>query len=147
VDYPRISARPTTGSSFQRSSCTSPSLELFDAAFQLLERLGRGGRLLLSMPIERSDVTPGDERDKLGRLMILRPVAQVKLLFQRLGFTLDHEWTSGDGEGRGILWATLAFRLSEARSRAIDRVESIINADRKVGPASRGARRRPTSWR
>jgi hypothetical protein len=106
--------------------------ELFDAAFQLRERLGRGGRLLLSMPIERSDVRPGDERDKLGRLMILRPVAQVKLLFERLGFSLDHEWTSSDGEGRDILWATLVFRLSEGRSRAIDRVESIINADRKV---------------
>jgi len=50
-----------------------PSLKLFDAAFQLRDRLGRGGRLLLSMPIERNDVTPGDERDKLGRLMILRP--------------------------------------------------------------------------
>jgi SAM-dependent methyltransferase len=109
-----------------------PDAELFDTAFQLRERLGRGGRLLLSMPIERSDVAPGDERDRLGRLMILRPVAQVKLLFERLGFSLDHEWTSGDGEGRDVLWATLVFRLSEARSRAIDRVESIINADRKV---------------
>ena len=109
-----------------------PDAELFDAAFQLRERLVRGGRLVLSMPIERSDVTPGDERDKLGRLMILRSVTQVRLLFERLGFSLDHDWTSADGEGRGILWATLVFRLSEARSRAIDRVESIINADRKV---------------
>ena len=99
------------------------------------------------MPIERNDVTPGDERDKLGRLMILRPVAQVKLLLQRLGFALDHEWTSSDGEGRDIPWATLVFRLAEARSRAIDRVESIINADRKVGLASRGAGLRPASWR
>jgi len=39
-----------------------PNAELFDAAFQLRERLGRGGGLLLSMPIERNDVTPGDER-------------------------------------------------------------------------------------
>ena len=44
-----------------------PDAELFDAALQLRERLGKGGRLLLSMTIERSDVTPGDERDKLGR--------------------------------------------------------------------------------
>lgn len=87
------------------------------------------------MPIERSDVTPGDERDELGRLMISRPVAQVKLLFERLGFSLDDEWTSSDGEGRDILWATLVFRLSEARSRAIGRVESIINAERRVGLA------------
>jgi hypothetical protein len=112
-----------------------PNAELFDAAFQLRERLGRGGRLLLSMPIERNDVLPGDERDKLGRLMILRPVAQVRLLFERLGFSLDSEWTSADGKGRDILWATLLFRLSEARSRAIDRVESSSNAGRKVGLA------------
>jgi hypothetical protein len=100
-----------------------PNAELFDAAFQLRERLGRGGRLLLSMPIERNDVSPGDERDKRGRLMILRSVAQVRLLFERLGFSLDSEWTSADGEGRDILWATLLFRLSEGHSRAIDRVE------------------------
>jgi SAM-dependent methyltransferase len=117
-----------------------PNAELFDAAFQLRERLGRGGRLLLSMPIERNDVSPGDERDKRGRLMILRSVAQVRLLFERLGFSLDSEWTSADGEGRDILWATLVFRLSEGRSRAIDRVESIINADRKVACVERNAR-------
>jgi hypothetical protein len=56
-------------------------------------------------------------------IMILRSVAQVKLLFERLGFSLDSEWTSADGEGRDILWATLLFRLSEGHSRAIDRVE------------------------
>jgi hypothetical protein len=39
-----------------------PDAELLDTAFQLRERLGRGGRLLLSMPIDRNDVTPGDER-------------------------------------------------------------------------------------
>jgi len=71
--------------------------------------------------------------------MILRPVAKVKLLFERLGFSLDNERTSTDGEGRDILWATLVFCLSEARSRAIDRVESIINADRKVGLGPGGA--------
>jgi hypothetical protein len=64
--------------------------------------------------------------------MILRSVAQVRLLFERLCFSLDSEWTSADGEGSDILWATLLFRLSEGHSRTIDRVESIINADRKV---------------
>jgi hypothetical protein len=67
--------------------------------------------------------------------MILRPVAQVKLLFERLGFSLDHEWTSADGQGRDLLWTTLMFRLAEGRSRAIDRVESSSKADRKVGLA------------
>jgi hypothetical protein len=39
-----------------------PNAELFDVAFQLRERLEKGGRLLLSMPIERNDVSPGGER-------------------------------------------------------------------------------------
>ena len=72
-------------------------------------------------------------------------MAQVKLLFEPLGFSLDHEWTTSDGGGRDILCATLVFRLLEGRSRAIDRVESIINAERKVRLASRTARWRPTS--
>ncbi len=72
-----------------------PNAELFDAALKLRERLARGGRLLLSMPLERNDVTPGDERDKLGRLMILRPVAQVRLLFERLGQGFKARITAG----------------------------------------------------
>jgi hypothetical protein len=74
---------------------------------------------------------------KLGRVMILRPAAEVKLLFERLGFSPDHEWTSSGGEGRDILWATLVFHLPEARSRAIDRVESSGKAGRKVAKRRR----------
>ena len=106
--------------------------ELFDTAFQLRERLVHNGRLLLSMSIERPDVQPGAERDHDGRLMIVRSVPRVRLLFERLGFDLESEWTSGDSSGRNVLWATLVFRASATSSRAIDRVESIVNADRKV---------------
>jgi SAM-dependent methyltransferase len=109
-----------------------PDAELFDAAFTLRGRLNSGGKLLVSIPIERNDVQPGAERDASGRLMIIRSDSQVRLLFERLGFTLENEWKSADSAGRTFLWATLLFRLSGASSRAIDRVESIINADRKV---------------
>ena len=64
--------------------------------------------------------------------MIIRSVAQVRLLFERLGFELENEWKSADSAGRGFLWATLYFQSSGVSTRAIDRVESIINADRKV---------------
>ncbi len=109
-----------------------PDGELFDTAFELREHLAKGGKLLVSMPIERSDVTPGEQRDSAGRLMIIRSAARVRLLFERLGFELENEWKSADSAGRGFLWSTLFFRSSGASTRAIDRVESIINADRKV---------------
>jgi len=110
-----------------------PDGELFDSVFQLRERLEERGRVVLSMPTERPDVPGGSDRDERGRLMIVRPVAQVRLLFERLGFDLENEWTSEDSGGRKILWKTLLFRLSgSSRGRAIDQVESIINADRKT---------------
>ena len=109
-----------------------PDGELFDAAFELREQLVKGGKLLVSMPVERDDVRVGEQRDDAGRLMIVRSVAQVRLLFERLGFELENEWKSADAAGRGFLWTTLRFRSSGASTRAIDRVESIINADRKV---------------
>ncbi len=109
-----------------------PEGELFDTVFELRERLTKGGKLLISMPIERGDVRPGTQRDDSGRLMIIRSVGQVRLLFERLGFELQNEWKSADSAGRGFLWVTLFFRSSGASTRAIDRVESIINTDRKV---------------
>ena len=109
-----------------------PDAELFDTAFSLRERLTRGGKLLVSMPVDRGDVRSDSDRDSLGRLMIIRTVEQVKLLFERLGFELQNEWKTADSAGRDILWATLFFRSSGASTRAIDRVESIVNADRKV---------------
>jgi len=109
-----------------------PDNELFDAAFELRGRLVKGGKLLIAMPVDRDDVRPGEQRDDSGRLMVIRSVAQVRLLFERLGFQLENDWKSADSLGRNILWATLLFRSSGISTRAIDRVESIINADRKV---------------
>jgi len=64
--------------------------------------------------------------------MIIRTVEQVKLLFERLGFELQNEWKTADSAGRDILLATLFFRCSGASARAIDRVESTVNAEAKV---------------
>ena len=65
--------------------------------------------------------------------MIIRSPTQVALLFERLGFTLESEWTSADSHGRkDILWSTLLLRYSGVGPRPIDRIESILDADRKV---------------
>jgi hypothetical protein len=87
-----------------------PDSELFDAGLAVRERLKDGGKLLLSTPIERGDTPAGSDRDEAGRLMILRPAAQVRLLFERLGFMLKSEWTSADAAGRSdVLWVTMHF--------------------------------------
>jgi len=110
-----------------------PENELFDTVLALRDRLREGGSLLLSTAVQRDDVPAGAERDGSGRLMIVRPAAQVRLLFERLGFQLKNEWASGDAAGRpGVLWTTMHFVYSRGTLRAIDRIESILNADRKV---------------
>jgi hypothetical protein len=111
-----------------------PDAELFDVALELRERLAVGGKLLVSMPERRPDVSPGALRDSRGRLMIVRSVAQLRLLFERLGFELDNQWTPEDSTGRPFLWATLLLRRSADApgAGALGRVASIINADRKV---------------
>ena len=110
-----------------------PDSELFDAALAVRERLKDGGRLVLSTPLERGDTHAGSDRDASGRLMILRPASQVRLLFERLGFILRSEWTSADAAGRSdVLWVTMHFQYSRGTARPIDRIESILNADKKV---------------
>lgn len=110
-----------------------PDAQLFDSAYRIRERLAPFGSLLVSIPVQRNDVAPGEARDTSGRLMILRSPAQVTLLFERLGFTLESQWRSSDALGRpGTLWQTTHFRLSGSAPRPIDRIESILNADRKV---------------
>jgi len=52
-------------------------------------------------------------------LMIVRSVAQLRLLFERLWFELEKWWTSEDSTGRAFLWATLFFgRSAEAPQAA-----------------------------
>ena len=110
-----------------------PDSEFFDAALAVRERLKDGGKLVLSTPLKRGDTLAGSDRDESGRLMILRPAAEVRLLFERLGFILESEWTSADAAGRSdVLWVTMHFQYSRSTARPIDRIESILNADKKV---------------
>ena len=64
-----------------------PDAELFDVALELRVRLAVGGKLLVSMPESRPDVSAGEPgsapRDSNGRLMIVRSVAQLRLLQAR----------------------------------------------------------------
>jgi hypothetical protein len=97
-----------------------PDSELFDAALAVRERLKDSGKLVLSIPLERGDTPAGSDRDNSGRLMILRPASQVRLLFERLGFVLKSEWTSADAAGRSdVLWVTMHFQYSRSTARPL----------------------------
>ena len=109
-----------------------PDEELFESALQIRELLTINGRLVLSVPVERADIR--GERDGDGRLMIIRPPSRIRLLFERLGFEQTGIWESNDALGRpGIRWATLVFSYrGGAASESVDKIESIINRDRKT---------------
>ena len=113
-----------------------PESELFDSAFAIRESLVDGGSLLVSFSTERGDAPPGDGRDvrdSRGRMMVVRSASRIRLLFERLGFVVQSEWSSADAAGRpDVAWASLLFRYSGSVPRPVDRLESILNADRKV---------------
>jgi len=111
-----------------------PEEQLFDSAFQIREHIKDRGKLLLSVPLERGDLIPGTSRDQKGRLMIIRPESQIRLLFERLGFRQESRWVSEDSLGRkDVSWLTIIFELQgEKGSTSADKIEGIINRDRKT---------------
>lgn len=106
--------------------------ELFNAALSIKRCLKVNGRLLLSVPSQRSD-TDSTERDAHGRLFKTYPSGFLQLMFERLGFSLVNQWDNSDAMNRqGIEWVSLLFQLkSEANTRPIDQIEGILNHDKK----------------
>jgi hypothetical protein len=82
---------------------------------------------------QRSDTGDG-ERDANGRLFKSYPSAYLRLIFERLGFSLINEWGNSDAMTRqGIEWVSLLFQLkSEANTRPIDQIEGVLNHDKKT---------------
>ncbi|RYF17875.1 MAG: methyltransferase domain-containing protein [Comamonadaceae bacterium] len=107
--------------------------DLFDAAFALRGLLKKGGRLLLSLPRNRTDIL-ADGRDSNGRLFAPYTSEYVQLLFERLGFQLIGRWDTEDALCRpGTGWFTLLLELGTGdKLRAVDQIEGILNRDRKV---------------
>ena len=110
-----------------------PEPELFDAAFALRRLLKQHGRLLVSLPLSRADVS-ADERGADGRLFKSYAPEYLQLLFERLGFQQIGRWNTDDMLGRaGTSWYTLLFELrGEGPLRAVDQIEGILNRDKKV---------------
>jgi SAM-dependent methyltransferase len=100
------------------------STELFNAALSIKRCLKVNGRLLISVPSQRSD-TGESERDANGRLFKTYPSAYLRLIFERLGFSLIDEWGNSDAMTRkGIEWVS--------NTRPIDQIEGVLNHDKKT---------------
>jgi SAM-dependent methyltransferase len=107
--------------------------DLFDTAFNLRRLLRPNGRLLVSLPLTRSDMLSG-ERAADGRLFKTYFPEYLQLLFERIGFQQIGRWCTDDALGRsGTTWYTLLFELrSGGPARAVDQIEGILNRDQKV---------------
>ena len=108
------------------------STELFNAALNIKRCLKVNGRLLISVPSQRSD-TKEDDRDANGRLFKNYHPGYLRLIFERLGFSLIDQWGNSDAMSRqGIEWVSLLFQLkSSANTRPIDQIEGVLNHDKK----------------
>ncbi len=54
-----------------------PDSVLFDTVLNLRGLLNPGGRVIVSVPLERGDIRAGTDRTTDGRLMVLRPVSRI----------------------------------------------------------------------
>ena len=108
------------------------STEIFNSAIAIKRCLKVNGRLLISVPSHRAD-TDDNERDANGRLFKAYHPGYLRLIFERLGFSLIDQWLNSDSMNRqGIEWVSLLLQLkSSANTRPIDQIEGVLNHDKK----------------
>jgi SAM-dependent methyltransferase len=109
-----------------------PEAEQFNAVFSLKRVLREKGKLWMSVPGARPGLDAAN-RDETGRLFKPLHPEYLVLLFERLGFQLLRRWEESDRLGRpGIRWNSFLFELDHARGRPLDRIEGVLNRDRKT---------------
>lgn len=108
-----------------------PEELLFDSVYAIRRVLKEHGRLLISIPV---DPTIANQRDPNGRLFNGVTPENFQLIFERIGFRMISRWNDPDSLGRGYRnWAVLLFVLeSTTGSRSLDKIEGILNKDRKT---------------
>jgi SAM-dependent methyltransferase len=126
-----------SGKKFDAVLCSAvfmhiPEEDLFDSVYSIRNLLNDQGRLLISIPDSRNDLDSSD-RDKDGRLMIMRNPWELQLLFERTGFQLITHWENEDSLDReDITWTSMCFKFREEQVlRPIDKIEGVLNRDRK----------------
>ncbi len=84
--------------------------DLLTAALSIKNCLKVNGRLLISIPTHRADADE-QERDAHGRLFKAYSSGYLRLIFERLGFTLMDQWENEDAMNRqGVNWVTVDLR-------------------------------------
>jgi len=87
--------------------------DLLTAALSIKRCLKINGRLLISIPSHRPDLTE-KERDGNGRLFKSHTAADLSPIFEGLGFTLIDQWKNQDAMNRhGVEWVTQGFELKQ----------------------------------
>ncbi|MGD9210221.1 MAG: class I SAM-dependent methyltransferase [Desulfobacteraceae bacterium] len=107
-----------------------PKELLFDSAYAIRRILKTGGRLLISIPV---DSTIENNRDSKGRLFNGVTPENFQLIFERIGFRMISRWDDPDSLGREQRnWVVMLFVLeSTDGSRSLDKIEGILNKDKK----------------
>ncbi len=109
-----------------------PENQLFDSLLSLRDALNLHGRLLLSIPKMRPELD-GEYRDAQRRLFQPIVADRLVLLGERLGLRLVSRWENPDALQRpDHEWITLLFEKTQQAGRPLDRIESVLNRDRKV---------------
>ena len=101
-----------------------PEESVFDAVYTLRRLLRPGGTLAFSVPSQRPGIDPSTRRDRDGRLFSDHPPAKLRLLFERVGFTVRSVEEVPDSLGRpGLSWDfTVLTRLDDSTERPLNLV-------------------------
>ena len=109
-----------------------PEELLFDTIYNLRRVLKPGGRLLISTPLSGPTTDPKTLRDSSQRLFNGITPENFQFLLEKVGFKLLNRWNEGDSLGRSErTWAIMLFVLEGEGSRSLDKIESILNRDKK----------------
>lgn len=109
-----------------------PESYLFDSLLALRDNLKVHGRLLISIPGNRTGLNE-QHRDADGRLFQPLEADRLILLAERLGFSLVSRWANDDSLQRvGHDWVTLLFEKFNAIGRPLDRIQRVLSRDLKV---------------
>lgn len=108
--------KPPYGGNFDGVLCSAvlmhlEQIQLHPAAASIRSCLRKGGRLLVSVPSKRLDLS-GSNRDSNGRLFIPYSSRFLVDLFGEMNFTLLREWTNEDSLHRhGVEWVSQLYEL------------------------------------
>ena len=107
-----------------------PDRYLLDSLYRLRSLVAAEGFLMVSIPLTYP--SGADSRDRLGRIVRLRPAAQYRFFLERLGMREIVAYEEDDCLGReAVTWGVLLFSATRTDDlRPIHVIESVLWDDR-----------------